>query len=213
MSVTALWWAVILAGFYHGLNPGMGWPLAVSGALMEGRAWSLVSALCLLFIGHFLAMCLVLLPFSFSDLLIAHQRTIRIGAGLIVTLMGLYLLINNRHPRILSRISPYKIGLWSFMAALAHGAGLMVVPMMLGLSMGDAGHDMSAMGQVVGQAGLALGVAGAHSAAMFFAAALMAVLVYYWLGVGFLSKSWFNLDRVWAVSLVIVGLFGLWSAW
>lgn len=209
----ALWLAVIAAGLYHGINPGMGWPLAVSGALMTERVQALVSALLLLFAGHFLAMMLVLLPFSFSDALVAQQRNIRIGAGLIVIATGIFLLAYDRHPRFLSRISPAKIGLWSFMAAMAHGAGLMVVPLLLGMSMNDesahAGHDMAAMAN---QASLALGVATVHSLAMFTAAASMATLVYFWLGVGFVSRSWFNLDRFWAISLVIVGFFGLYSA-
>ncbi len=217
MSSYALWWAVVVAGVYHGANPGMGWPLAVSGALMKERVSALATALLLLFVGHFLAMTVTVLPFAFSDGAGSYQRPLRIGAGLIVMAAGVYLLVQNRHPRFLSRISPSKIGLWSFMAAMAHGAGLMVVPILLGMSMAaqqaSGDHDMGTMDTMGHQAGRALGVATVHSVAMFSAAAVMALLVYFWLGVGFLSKSWFNLDRVWAVSLVVVGAFGLYSAW
>ena len=79
-------------------------------------------ALAMLALGHFLAMVVILLPFSLMIALIEYERSIRIGAGALVIAMGVYLLINQRHPRILSRIHPAKLGLWSFLAANAHGA-------------------------------------------------------------------------------------------
>ena len=126
MTSAALWWAVILSGIYHGANPGMGWPLAVSAALMERKKSAMPKALGMLAVGHFLAMIVILLPFSMMLFLINYARVIRIGAGFLVVAMGIYLLINTRHPRILARIHPAKLGLWSFLAATAHGAGLML---------------------------------------------------------------------------------------
>jgi hypothetical protein len=144
ISVTALWWAVIVSGLYHGLNPGMGWPLAVSAALMERKRGALLRALAALAFGHFLAMTAILLPFSLMTVLVMWEREVRLGAGLLVIGLGIYLLINRRHPRFLARVKPSRLALWSFLAAMAHGAGLMLVPIFLGIcKVGDldAGHQ------------------------------------------------------------------------
>ena len=211
MSVAALWWAVIVSGLYHGLNPGMGWPLAVSAALMERKASALIKALGLLAFGHLIAMTAILLPFSLMVSLATWEREIRIGAALIVIAMGVYLLINRRHPRMLARVHPSRLALWSFLAAMAHGAGLMLVPIFLGICgppEPGSGHD--AAGQLMANnVSIALAVAGAHTVAMTLAGAALATLMYYWLGLKFLSKTWFNLDLVWAISLILVGTLGL----
>ncbi|MGI9350969.1 MAG: hypothetical protein ACR2O3_05350 [Rhizobiaceae bacterium] len=213
-TITALWWVVIVSGLYHGLNPGMGWPLAVSSALMEQRKSSLIPAILALSFGHFLAMTAVLLPFSFMIVLVYWEQEIRIGAGLIVLGLGIYLLVVRRHPRILSRISPTKLALWSFLAAMAHGAGLMLVPIFLGIcapGAQDAGH--SAAGKLMaGNLETALLVAIVHTAAMMLAGSALAVLTYFWLGLKFLSSAWFNLDVVWALSLVAVGVIAVVTA-
>ncbi len=208
--MSALWWAVVASGLYHGVNPGMGWPLAVSAALMEQRALALPRALLLLAVGHLAAMLVILLPFSAMITLVSLEREIRIGAACLVIGMGLYLLIADRHPRFLARISPAKLGLWSFLVAIAHGAGLMLVPIYLGICAmeQEAGH--AAAGTLMGaDLRMALLVAAVHTLAMALAGGLLAIGVYFWLGLRFLQKAWFNLDRVWAASLVFVGLFAL----
>ena len=205
-SLTALWWAVIVSGLYHGLNPGMGWPVAVSAALMERRAAALPRALAALAGGHFLSMLVVILPFAAMTALVRWEWEIRVVAASLVIVLGVYLFVTNRHPRFLARISPTKLALWSFLAAIAHGAGLMIVPIYLGIcEVDDAGH-VAAEGLMTGTLGTALLVAFAHTAAMALAGSVLAVAVYYWLGLKALTRSWFNLDRVWAASLVIVGI-------
>lgn len=214
MDTAALWWAVVGVGIYHGLNPGMGWPLAVSSALMERRGSALPKAMAALAAGHFLSMAMILLPFTAMTALVAYEGQIRIGAAMVVIAMGVYLLVNRRHPRFLSRIPPSRLALWSFLAALAHGAGLMLVPMYLGLCKPqtlDAGHQ-AATSLMASNLGTALLVAAVHTSAMILAGGLLAVVVYIWVGLRFLSKSWFNLDVIWALSLVTVGLIGLGGA-
>jgi len=213
-SVTALWWAVIVSGLYHGLNPGMGWPLAVSSALMERQKSALLKALAALSLGHFVAMLAVLLPFSMMTVLVSWESEIRIGAGIIVVALGIYLLINRRHPKFLSRVPPSKLALWSFLAAMAHGAGLMLVPIYLGIcapAEQDAGH-LAAGVLMAGNVQTALVVAIAHTAAMTFAGGVLAAGTYFYLGLNFLSKAWFNLDVVWALSLILVGAIGIISS-
>ena len=218
MTLTALWWAVVLSGIYHGVNPGMGWPLAVSAALMEQKKSAMAKALAMLALGHFVAMIVILLPFTMMLFLIENEREIRIGAGVIVIAMGIYLLINRRHPKILARVHPAKLGLWSFLAATAHGAGLMLVPIYLGIcgflepgDVVDNGHA-AAQSLMSGNITVAFLVAAAHTFAMTFTGAIIAIFVYLWFGLKFISKSWFDLDLAWALSLVIVGTFGIWSA-
>lgn len=213
-TATALWWAVVVSGVYHGVNPGMGWPLAVSAALMDRRArGNLYKALLALATGHLLAMAAILFPFSALLFLVQWQREIQIGAACLVIGLGVYLLINRRHPRFLARVPPSRLMLWSFLAAMAHGAGLMLVPIYLGICRTvetDAGHA-AASDLMTGSAGVAAAVALVHTAAMVLSSGLLAVGVYHWLGLRFLSKSWFNLDLVWALSLILVGAISLFA--
>ncbi len=213
-TAAGLWLAVVASGLYHGLNPGMGWPLAVSAALFEGRRGALWRALVALGLGHLAAMLAILLPFAAMYVLIDYQIEIRIGAALVVIAMGAYLLINRRHPRFLARVKPTQLALWSFLVALAHGAALMLVPIYLGLCKLDEldlGHRAAAdlMGQ---NAGIALAVAVLHTAAMVVAGGAVAFAVHRYLGLTVLQKGWFNLDLVWALSLIGVGAIGLITA-
>ncbi len=213
-TLTALWWAIIFSGFYHGVNPGMGWPLAVSAGLMERRHSALPKALGMLALGHLAAMLLILLPFSVMTALVRWEMEIRVGAGLLVIAMGAYLLINRQHPRFLARVHPARLTLWSFLAAMAHGAGLMLVPIYLGIcaiAASDTGHQ-AALVLMGGNITNAVLVAFAHTAAMVLAGGIFAVVIYFWLGLKFLSQTWFNLDIVWALSLILVGAFGIYSA-
>ena len=186
----------------------MGWPLAVSAALMERRAAALLWALAVLAGGHFLAMTAILLPFSLMTVLVMWERELRIGAGLLVVAMGVYLLAARHHPRFLARVPPDRLALWSFLAAVAHGAGLMLVPIYLGLCGDqDAGH-LAAGELMAANIRTAFVVAVVHTAAMGLAGWALAAGVYFLLGLRFLSQSWFNLDVVWALSLVAVGSIG-----
>ncbi|HZZ06242.1 hypothetical protein [Paraburkholderia sp.] len=208
---TGLWLAVAASGLYHGLNPAMGWPLAVSSGLMDRRARALFSTLLFLAAGHVLAMFLMMVPFAMLAILLAWQREIQIGASVLVIGFGVFLLIWRRHPRVLARIPPSRLALWSFAVAIAHGAGLMLVPIYLGLcrsyDMGQ-GHQ-AARALIDANLGMALLVSGVHATAMILVGGLMAWLVYRYLGLKFVSRSWFNLDAVWAASLILVGTLSL----
>ena len=189
----------------------MGWPLAVSAGLMERSPRALGAALVPLAAGHLLAMLLVLLPFALLVALVEWQRQIQIGASLIVIAFGIFRLIDQRHPRALARIRPTQLGLWSFAVAIAHGAGLMLLPIYLGLCREadlDKGHAAAStlINANLGMAGL---VATIHAVAMIAAGGSLAWLVYRYLGLKFVSRSWFNLETVWAVSLVLVGAIAL----
>jgi hypothetical protein len=206
---TWLWLAVIASGLYHGINPGMGWPLAVSAGLMEKSPRALFTALGALATGHLLASLLVFLPFVFLIALAQWQRPIQITAGLLVIGFGIFLFFNRRHPRRLARIPPTQLGLWSFAVAIAHGAGLMLVPIYLGLCQTPASAHDAASPLVAQNLVVAALVAIVHVAAMVTAGGGLAWLTYRYLGLKFVSRSWFNLDAVWALSLVLVGVIAL----
>jgi hypothetical protein len=206
-----LWLAVIASGLYHGVNPGMGWPLAVSAGMLERSSSALVVALVYLAIGHLLAMLVAIVPFAFVAAFLVWQREIRISAGILVASFGAFQLIRRRHPRVLARIRPTQLGLWSFAVAIAHGAGLMLVPIYLGLyRSGDMHRSHAASGPLINaNLGMALLVSFVHTLAMITAGGFLAWLVYRYVGLKFVSRSWFNLDAVWAISLILVGALSL----
>ena len=210
-SQVGLWSAVLASGLYHGVNPAMGWPLAVSNGLMERRDRALLTALAWLASGHVVAMFAVMAPFGLLAVLLTWQREIQIGASMLVIGLGAGLLVWRRHPRVLARIPPSRLALWSFAIAIAHGAGLMLVPIYLGLCQSadmDQGHRASA--SLIGaNLSMAVLVSAAHTAAMLCAGGVSAWLVYRYLGLKFLSRSWFNLDAIWASSLILVGALSL----
>ncbi len=210
-TTTGLWAAVLASGIYHGINPGMGWPLAVSAGLMGDGRRDLLLALGPLAIGHFLAMAGMLMPFAFLTVLVAWTFQIRLGAGLLVIVTGLYLLVRPRHPRFIARIPPTRLVFWSFAVAVAHGAGLMLVPIYLGLcSTADLGSGHQAAATLMGSnLGTALAVSLVHALAMIASGGAAAFAVHEWLGLRFISRSWFNLDVVWAVSLIVIGMISL----
>jgi hypothetical protein len=205
-TLAGLWLAVIASGLYHGMNPGMGWPLAVTAGLMDRSSRALFGALWPLAAGHLLAMLVVLLPFALLAALVQWRQQIQVGASLLVIGFGAVRLFNRRHPRALARIPPTQLGLWSFAVAIAHGAGLMLVPIYLGMCRiaDDRGHRAAGL-LIDANVGMALLVSAVHSLAMVAAGGLAAWLVYRHLGLKFVSKGWFNLDATWAASLMLVG--------
>jgi hypothetical protein len=178
---------------------------------MERSSRALVAALGPLTVGHLLAMLVVILPFALLVALVQWQRQIQIGASLLVIGFGIFRFINRRHPRVLARIRPTQLGLWSFAVAIAHGAGLMLVPIYLGLCRAtdlNKGHE-AAGALINADLGMAVLVSVVHSVAMIAAGGILAWLVYRYLGLKFVSRSWFNLDATWASSLILVGALSL----
>ena len=208
-TATWLWLAIIASGLYHGVNPAMGWPLAVSAGLMEKTPRALLRALGPLAAGHFLAILVMLLPFGLLLSLAEWRREIQAAAAVIVIGFGVFRLLERRHPRSLARIRPTQLGLWSFAIAIAHGAGLMLVPIYLGLCRTEAADDRATGLLIEGNLGVAVLVAIVHVTAMIGAGGCLAWLVYRYLDLKFVSRSWFNLDAVWAISLILVGVVAL----
>jgi hypothetical protein len=210
-----LWFAVIALGAYHGLNPGMGWPLAVANGMWAKRDKAVFATLFPLACGHFLAMAAALLPFSLLLSYLDWSQPIRFAVGGLVAAFGAFKLANRRHPRVLARLGPNHLVLWSFLAATAHGAGLMLAPVYLGLCAGashsapsspiDRGHE--AMSELM-RSGIAtsFAVSAVHTIAMALVGGAMAWIVYRWAGLNLLRRAWLNLEGVWAASLIVTGV-------
>jgi hypothetical protein len=212
LNTSALWLTVVALGVHHGINPAMGWPLAVANGMTQQRARAVFAALLPLGAGHFMAIAVALAPFAWLGWYVEWSPAIRIGAGAVVLLFGAFRLINRRHPRLLARIPQTRLAWWSFLMASAHGAGLMLVPFMLGLCVvpAEAAGQADAMTLVArANLGTALLVAAVHALAGLLAGIGMAWAVYRYLGLSFLRRAWLNLDAVWGASLVLAGAAGI----
>ncbi|MEO7338157.1 MAG: hypothetical protein ABIV63_16410 [Caldimonas sp.] len=211
-----LWFTVVGFGVYHGLNPAMGWPLAVANGLTARRGSAVLATLIPLGAGHLLAMSVVLAPFVLLAWYVEWSRAVRAGAAVLVLAFGIFKLVRRRHPRFLARVRPSRLMLWSFLMATAHGAGLMLLPITLALcarpapraTVGAGAHD-AVMSLAATSAGTAMLVALLHTLAMLLSGLAIAWIVYRYLGLRFLRQSWFNLDALWAASLVVTGGAGL----
>lgn len=203
-------WAMLMAlGAFHGINPGMGWLFAVALGMQEGRRGAVLRALLPLGAGHALAVAVAV------GLALAIEFAIPPAwlrwpiAGVLVSL-GVLRLFRHRHPRWAGmRVSMGGLTVWSFLMATAHGAGLMVVPVVMRMSMpatGEHAHHIHAAGTGTGAAFFATGL---HAAGYLAMTAFVAVLVFEKLGVGILRRAWINLDLIWSAALVATGTLTL----
>jgi len=181
----------------------MGWLFAVALGMQEGRRSAVLRALVPLGAGHAVAVAVAVgaaLAIGFAIPLAWVRWPI---AGVLVSL-GVVRLFRHRHPRWGGmRVSMAGLTVWSFLMATAHGAGLMVVPVVMGVSMPAAGahaHHMQA-----GGAGAAFLATGLHAIGYLAVTAIVAVLVFEKLGVGILRRAWINLDLIWSAALVATG--------
>jgi hypothetical protein len=206
------WVALFLLGCYHGINPGMGWLFAVALGLQERRGRAVVEAVAPIVLGHVASVGLVVLLAEFA-LLNASVRPVRIASAALLFAFGAYRLVRARHPRWVGmRVGFSGLILWSFLMASGHGAGLMLLPIvtspaMTGMSGDHMGHPMPAP-VAPGAVTWAVSV-GVHTLGYLLTLVLVALLVYYRFGVGFLRTRWFNLDLIWAIALVITGAITL----
>jgi hypothetical protein len=209
------WLAVAGLGAWHGLNPGMGWLLAVSSGMQARRGKDVFLALPPIAAGHLFAVGVALLPFVLLGLYLERLDGIRGAAGLVLVGFGAYKLARPRHPRFLARVRPSHLALWSFLMATAHGAGLMLVPVVLGLC-GDGAiahaHHQAISELAGGNLGIALNAVTVHTAAMMLTGGAIAWVVYRYLGLRLLARAWVNVDLLWAVLLVAIGAASLTAA-
>jgi hypothetical protein len=210
---TSSWVMLMALGAFHGINPGMGWLFAVALGMQERRRGAVLRALLPLGAGHALAVA------GAVGAVLAIGKAVPIGelrwpmAGVLVSL-GILRFFRHHHPRWAGmRVGMRGLTVWSFLMATAHGAGLMVVPVFVGMTMTNAGghgghlHHVSAAAGT--NAGTALLATSLHAVSYLAVTAFIALLVFEKLGVGILRRAWFNVDLVWAGALIVTGVMTL----
>jgi hypothetical protein len=224
------WLSLALLGAFHGLNPGMGWLFAVALGLQEGSRVAVMRALGPITAGHLASIALVVAGVGLVEHIVAPDL-LRFAASVALVAFGLIRLTRFwSHPRwVGTRVSAPQLAAWSFLMATAHGAGLMLVPVVLGLADGgtsavaDSAYAVSHAEHARHLASLVgpgappamvfplndLLAVALHTAAMFLMMGGLALLVYERLGLSILRRAWVNLDRVWAGSLIAAGLLTL----
>ncbi|MCA1563451.1 MAG: hypothetical protein LC804_25430 [Acidobacteria bacterium] len=196
---------MLLLGAYHGINPGMGWLFAVALGMQERSrtavAWSLVP----ITLGHALAIAVAIAVAVVLGMVVSLRHLNLIVAAALFAFGG-YRSFRHRHPKGGGmRVGFRDLTLWSFLMASAHGAGLMVLPVLFGRSACEhAGHSAGA--QSLTSASLAVGI---HTAGYLVVTALVAAIIYEKVGLAVLRKTWVNMDLIWAGALVLTGLLTL----
>jgi hypothetical protein len=206
----ASWPALLALGAGHGINPAMGWLFAVALGLQRGSRRAVWGALGPLAMGHALAMVAAIAAAAMIGSMLPPETMKWAVAGLLVGL-GIYRLIRSRHIVYGGmQVNSRELATWSFLMATAHGAGLMVLPLVLGdvTSTGHTHHVAAAASLInlgtVEWAGVI--AATVHTAGYLLVTGLIAVIVYERVGLRFLRMAWVNLDLVWAIALVATGM-------
>ncbi len=198
------WLALAGVGAFHGINPGMGWLFAVALGLHRGHRRVVLASLAPIALGHMLSVAaVVLLVMAFGTVI--ERRPIEIAGGCLLIGWAAYRWkYGHRHRvRVGMTTGMTGLGLWSFLMATGHGAGLMLVPVVLPLCLAAApGAELTAAGSLP----VALAAVAVHTAAMLAVTGAISVGVYEWLGVAFLRRGWLNLDRLWIAALIAAGL-------
>ncbi len=204
------WFSLVLLGAFHGANPAMGWLFAVALGLQEQRLAAVFAALLPIALGHAAAIALIAVLTVFLGETVP-QPILLLGAGVVlIGFAGWRLWRRFRHPRTRFRATQRELAVWSFLMATAHGAGLMIAPVLIALT--SRGNNLVPDSHLEHWKGLgsSLGVALAatlvHTAAMFATMTVIAIIVYRELGVEILRRAWVNIDLVWIVVLVATGL-------
>ena len=197
------WLTLAGLGAFHGLNPAMGWLFAVAlGLHRQGRRIVWLSLLPIA-LGHALSVAVVAALFVWAGVMV-EGRAVRVAAGLILIGWALYhWRYGSRHRvRVGMQTGMAGLALWSFLMATAHGAGLMLWPILMPLCF--PGDVPSGAADPLGPALLGVGV---HTLAMLAVTAVIAVTVYEWAGLAILRRAWVNVDLIWAVALIAAGLW------
>jgi hypothetical protein len=205
------WIAMALLGAYHGLNPAMGWLFALALGLQEKRRSAVLGALLPLALGHAAAITVAILVLTFVQHFLP-MNLLKWAVASVLFALGVYRLFRANHPRGAGmRVGGKDLFIWSFLMASAHGAGLMLLPILIARPSPGMTHNMSggmpAMSSSLSASAVGLAVL-IHTISMFFVAGILAVLffeAYERVGLQLLRRTWLNFDLVWAVALLVAG--------
>lgn len=204
MPVSMAWPWVALAGLgaFHGLNPAMGWLFAVALGLQRQSMRAVLWSLLPIGLGHAVSIAAVVAAVAVLQVLI-DMRLLQWGAAALLVGFGLYRLVARHRGRGGMQVGFGELALWSFLMATAHGAGLMLIPVLLNVDMG-AGHGMPMQG-VGPEVGVSVAAVVVHAIAMLAVTGAIAVVVYRWVGLAFLRRGWVNVDLIWSIALIAAG--------
>jgi hypothetical protein len=194
--------AIAGLGAFHGLNPAMGWLFAVAlGLHRQSRAVVLVS-LVPIAIGHALSIAVIAGLLLATDYLVPHGLVRAGSAFLLLAWAAYHWRYGHRHRvRFGMQAGLWGLGIWSFLMATAHGAGLMLWPALMPLCF----PSDAAAGTFAGPVAAAFAGVGVHSVAMILTTTVIAVIVHEWLGVDVIRRAWLNLDLLWTLALLTTG--------
>jgi hypothetical protein len=210
MGSTALWLMVLL-GTYHGINPGMGWLFAVALGMQEQRGSAVARALVPIALGHALSIGGVVLTAAFLGMTLPREA-IRYSVAALLFGLGMFSLLRHYHPRwVRMQVGFRDLTLWSFLMASAHGAGLMLLPVLLSSRTVEAADHMAGHHRISAAASplAALLATAVHTAAYLAITGIIAWLVHYKFGLAILRNAWLNLNLVWAAALMVTGVVTL----
>lgn len=199
MSQWLPWAAALGLGAYHGLNPAMGWLFAVALGYQEGSRRAIFRAIGALIAGHALAVGSIALLFWAAGSWLPW-RWIAAGSAVLLGAFGLYWLLHARHPRWVGmRVRFCELVLWGFLMASAHGAGLILLPVLGAASLCGRGFPRMPVVE-------ALGIAAVHSIGYWAAALGISLVVFEKVGLSFLQRAWWNLDVLWGTALLLAAV-------
>ena len=221
----APWLALAGFGAYHGINPAMGWLFAVALGLQEQNRAAVFAAFIPIALGHTASVAAVVAIVVFARIIVPLDALKIIGAAVVIGFGVFKLARPLSHPRwVRMRVGFRSLTAWSFLMSSAHGAGLMLVPILFTLplpliSVSADGIDLRqlehaeymsfgappSISTLVSQ----ITAVAIHTVAMFSVMAVTAIVVFEKVGLAILRRAWFNLDRLWAISLIISGLVTL----
>ena len=201
------WIGYIGFGAYHGINPGMGWLFAVALGMQEKRRRAVIGALFPMALGHAISIAVVVLVIVLAQQQIPED-VLRIACAVVLFGFGAYKLFRARHPKWVGmRVNFKDLTVWSFLMASAHGAGLMLAPLLLRMpAAAHSGHMPHAPASMADSATMLLSAVGVHTLSFFVVTGIVAIVVYEVIGLSLLRKAWFNLDLLWSIALMIAGV-------
>ena len=201
-SQTWSWALLFLLGAYHGINPAMGWLFAVALGLQRQSATAVWQALVPIALGHIVAIASVMAIAMVAGLVFPILY-LKIVVGLLLAGFGIYRIAGKGHARWGGmQVNFRDLTVWSFLMASAHGAGLMLLPIVLGMTSSQAPHDMHSVSAATGVSSQVFALA-VHTCGYLLVTGVVAWIVYTKLGLSLLRRSWFNLDLLWAVALIV----------
>lgn len=215
MSHAWPWVVLALLGAYHGLNPGMGWLFAMAIGLQEKSRTAIVRSLTPIAVGHAAAIALAILVLrSVQD--VFPLRSLKLMVAAVLFILGAYRIFRASHPSGAGmRVGARDLFVWSFLMASAHGAGLMLLPVLLAQPMPGMTHTMTS-GMPTGDMHLSASTITLavliHTLSLLLVAGILAVFFYETyekLGLSLLKRTWLNFDLLWAMALIIAGFIAL----